>query len=91
MAKKEGRSAGELEERRIVSPLSSSFMLTSIVGFLTSAFYLPTMVDVWPSAIDYAFAFGLVFVLMFIASLISMTYSPLSDHLQIDEKRRIKL
>ena len=37
-----------------VSPLSSSFMLTSMVGFLISVF----------------------FVIMFISSLISMTYAP---------------
>ena len=80
------------KEKRIVTPLSSGFMLTSIVGFLVSAFYIPTMDPViFPSRIDYAFAFGLVFVLMFIASMISMTYSPLSDHLHIDEKRRIKI
>jgi hypothetical protein len=66
-------------------------MLASILGFLTSAFYIPTLVDIWPSAIDYAFAFGLVFVLMFIASIISMTYSPYTEYLQVDEKRRIKL
>lgn len=80
------------KEKRIVTPLSSGFMLTSIVGFLVSAFFIPTMDSViFPNRIDYAFAFGLVFVLMFIASLISMTYSPLSDHLHIDEKRRIKI
>lgn len=76
-------------EKRIVTPLNSTFMLTSIIGFLLSAFWVPTLG--YPYASDFAFAFGIVFVLMFIASLISMTYSPLSEHLQIDEKRRIKI
>ena len=78
-----------VEENRIITPLSSSFMLTSIIGFLLSAFWVPTLP--YESAVDFAFAFGLVFTLMFIASLISMTYSPFSEHLQIDEKRRIKI
>ena len=77
------------EEVRIITPLNSTFMLISILGFLISAFYVPTLDFAYAG--DFAFAFGLVFVLMFIASLISMTYCPLSDHLQIDEKRRIKI
>ena len=77
---------------RIITPLSSSFMLTSILGFLTSAFYLPTLDPIkFPNALSYAFAAGLIFVLMFIASLISMTYSPVLENLHIDEKRRIKI
>jgi uncharacterized membrane protein (DUF485 family) len=80
------------KENRIVTPLNSTFMLTSILGFLTSAFFIPTLdANIFPNRLDYSFAFSLVFLLMFIASLISMTYSPVSEHLQIDEKRRIKI
>ncbi|MFT4304274.1 MAG: hypothetical protein ACMXYG_06935 [Candidatus Woesearchaeota archaeon] len=83
-----------LTEKRIISPLNSSFMLTSMVGFLVTVFYLPTFINVFPEfetgIISFIFAFALIFVLMFIASLISMTYSPVSEHLQIDEKRKIK-
>ena len=45
-------------------------MLTSIIGFLISAFYI------LPSSKTWGFTFVLFFTLMFIASLISMTYAP---------------
>ena len=45
-------------------------MVTSIVGFLISAFYI------LPSSKTWGFTFVLFFTLMFIASLISMTYAP---------------
>jgi len=77
--------------KRIITPLSSSFMLTSIIGFLVSALHIPTMADKFPSAPSYAFAFSIVFFCMFIASIISMTYSPIEEGLHIDEKRRIKI
>lgn len=86
------------EEKRIITPLSSTFMLTSIIGFLVSAFYIPTMFDpikeygLYEGSISFAFAFGLIFVLMFVASLISMSASLEDiDHLHIDEKRRVKI
>jgi uncharacterized membrane protein len=49
------------------APLSTGFMLTSIVGFLISAFYIPKF------SVSLAVAFALVFACMFIASIISMT------------------
>jgi hypothetical protein len=77
------------KEKRIVTPLNSTFMLTSILGFLTSVFFIPTLDSLlFPNKIDYAFAFSLVFLLMFIASIISMTYSPYEEHLYIDSKIR---
>ncbi|MBW3019457.1 hypothetical protein KY329_04725 [Candidatus Woesearchaeota archaeon] len=51
---------------RKVSPLKASFMFISMVGFLISVVYVSEY------SLDWAFAFGLVFVLMFIASVISM-------------------
>ncbi|HLC50446.1 MAG TPA: hypothetical protein VJI97_03380 [Candidatus Nanoarchaeia archaeon] len=53
-----------------VAPLSSAFMLTSIVGALVSAFYI------FPGSRKWGFTFILFFTLMFVASLISMTYAP---------------
>ena len=53
-----------------VAPLSGGFMITSIVGFLISAIY------VYPEARTWGFTFILFFTLMFIAALLSMTYSP---------------
>ena len=53
-----------------IAPLSGGYMLTSIVGFLISAFYI------LPSSRTWGFTFVLFFTLMFIASIISMTYAP---------------
>ena len=64
-----------------IAQLPSTFMLTSIIGFLVSV--------IWVGKYDtsYGFAFGLVFGIMFIASLVSMTYAPVGDELQIDMGR----
>ena len=51
------------------APLKSSFMLAGIIGFLISVIYLPQF------SLNWAFAFGLVFLLMIIATLVSMTKS----------------
>jgi hypothetical protein len=48
------------------APLKASFMLVSMIGFLVSALYIPQFSTTW------AFAFGLLFTLMFMASLLSM-------------------
>lgn len=51
------------------APLKSSFMLTGIVGFLISVIYLPKY------SLNWAFAFGLLFLIMVVATLVSMTKS----------------
>jgi len=64
---------------------NNAFVIASIVGFVISAFY------VYPMSKPFGFAFGLVFVVMFASSVLSMTFAPLNtpDHaLQIDYKRR---
>ena len=48
-------------------------MIVSIVGLILTF----NLYDDYPS---FAFAFTLVFVLMFVASLISMTYAPVGDY-----------
>jgi hypothetical protein len=55
------------------TPLSSGFMLTSIMGALLSVFV------VMPMSLAWGFTFTLVFVVMFIASLVSMTQGPVGD------------
>ena len=58
-----------------ISPLSSGFMLTSMVGILVSAFFVYDFSKPWGAT------FGLFFLAMFIASMISMTYAPVDfDH-----------
>ncbi|PIN76053.1 hypothetical protein COV18_01365 [Candidatus Woesearchaeota archaeon CG10_big_fil_rev_8_21_14_0_10_37_12] len=62
MAKKRIIKKGKLQ----YTPLKGSFLATSIIGFLFSAILLPKYSITW------AFTFAIVFVLMFIASMISM-------------------
>jgi len=56
-----------------VVPLSSSFMLTSILGFLISVFFVMQI------SISWGFTFALVFVIMFIASIINMSQLEAED------------
>lgn len=64
------------------APLKSSFMLAGIIGFLISVIYLPKI------SLNWAFAFGLVFFLMIIATLVSMTKSKPVLPLYKKRKRR---
>ncbi|MBL7054957.1 hypothetical protein ISS05_04335 [Candidatus Woesearchaeota archaeon] len=64
-----------------VAPLSGGFMITSIVGFLISAVY------VYPQSAAWGFTFGIFFVMMFIASMISMTYGPDTAQLHVGGER----
>ncbi len=49
------------------APLNTSFMVASIIGLIISAIYLRTISLTW------AVAFGILFFIMFIASMISMS------------------
>jgi len=64
-------------------------MLTSIIGGIISAMY------VYPRSAPWGFTFFLFFVLMFVASMISMTYAPIEVELDANirrerERRKIK-
>ncbi len=61
------------------APLNSGLMLSSMLGFLLTAFY------VWPASKSFGLAFGIVFVGMFIASIISMTYGPSEVEIKMDK------
>lgn len=63
-----------------IAPLSGAFMITSIVGFLISALYI------LPGSNTWGFTFVLFFTLMFVASLISMTYAPSDWPLKMGRK-----
>jgi phosphate/sulfate permease len=63
------------------APLNSGLMLTSMLGFLLTSFY------VWPASKSFGLAFGIVFVGMFIASIVSMTYGPSEVELKMDRKK----
>ena len=56
-----------------VAPLKSSFMLASMLGFMISVVYTAY----GRISTDWGFTLGFVFVLMFIASMISMTKAPI--------------
>ena len=58
------------------APLKASFLFISMVGFLFSVIYIREY------SMDWAFAFGLVCVLMFIASFISMQRAAADEQLR---------
>lgn len=60
------------------APLSSTYMLVSLLGFIFSAF----LIDKIPT---WSFAFLIVFTVMFIASLISMSNIPFDDLESLEE------
>jgi hypothetical protein len=62
-----------LKRPLIQTPLSSGFMLTSIMGAILSVFVIIPLNLAW------GFTFTLVFIIMFIASMISMTQAPVGD------------
>lgn len=71
-----------MEKKEInVAPLSGGFTITSIVGFLISAIY------VMPQSTTWGFTFSTFFVLMFIASMVSMTYGSDAAQLHVGGKR----
>ena len=75
-----------------IAPLSGGYMITSIVGFLISIYLVePTLSKYFPPESSapktWAFTLVLFFVLMFVASLISMTYAPSDWPLRMDRKK----
>ena len=66
-----------MQKQLNIAPLSSSFMLTAMLGFLISAFY------VYPQSSSWGFTFMTVFFLMFVAAMISLTYAPDLDVMDI--------
>jgi hypothetical protein len=62
-----------------VVPLSSGFMLTSIIGFLVSVFF------VWKISETWGFLFILFFFIMFTASIINMSQIDSQDRNDLGE------
>ena len=54
-------------------PIKGSFMALSIIGFLISIYLI------YPKSVNYGVAFILVFIAMFIASIVSMTQNPIKE------------
>ena len=68
------RKKKSLIKRPGIAPLSGGFMIMSIIGFLISAYLVYDADKTW------GLSFCLIFTLMFVASLISMTYAPVSEY-----------
>lgn len=62
-----------IHEQFKAAPLSSTFMIVSILGIIFSLYYMPKV------SIKFAAAFTTVFLLMFISSFISMSKAPMND------------
>jgi len=60
-------------------PFSSGFMLTSILGFLISVLFIMKISATW------GFTFALVFVIMFIASIVTMGQIEAEDKYSLKE------
>ena len=60
------------------APLSNSFAIVSLIGLIISAFLIFPR---WP---DWGFTFCLLFVVFFIASLLSSTYAPTNALLGVE-------
>ncbi|HLD80355.1 MAG TPA: hypothetical protein VJA18_07405 [Candidatus Nanoarchaeia archaeon] len=73
MAKKKARRSKAVKPKWHAVPLKGSFMVLSIMGFLITAYL------VYPKSTNYGFAFMVVFIAMFIASMVSMTKAPISE------------
>jgi len=65
-----------------VVPLSSGFMLTSIVGAIVSGMY------VYPINPSWGFTLILFFTIMLVASFISMTYAPLETKESLELRKK---
>ena len=63
-------------------PLTSTFMLASMLGFILSVFV------VWPLSLSWGFAFAFLFALFFIASVYNFTHAPDEDVLAVHEPER---
>ena len=65
-----------------IAPLSGTFMITAIVGFLISAFYI------FPKSSPWGLAFCVLFAIMFIAGMISVTKAPIEDEWEADKRKK---
>ena len=63
-----------------VAPLTGSFMIMAILGFIISTLY------VYPRTASYGVSFAIVFALMFVASMISMSYADVDEILYLERR-----
>lgn len=75
MVKKKVIKKTGLPQKWHPGPVKGSFMVLSMVGFLVSLYLVEN--------INYKTAFLLVFIAMFIASIISMTHAPIMNEKEV--------
>ena len=73
MAKRKAAKSEKMPKKWHAVPLKSSFMATAILGFFISAYW------VYPQSFNFGLAFMIIFALMFIAAMISITKAPLME------------
>jgi hypothetical protein len=59
-----------------IAPLPAGFMLTSLVGLLLSVMWI------YPQSASWGLGIGIIFAIMLVSSLISMTYGPTDVELE---------
>ncbi|MBN1386543.1 hypothetical protein JW968_06255 [Candidatus Woesearchaeota archaeon] len=72
---------------RRFAPLSGTFMIASIIGFFISVFIL-WRIEGCASCPTWAFTFAILFAVMFLASIVSMTHAPSEAELMLDEEAK---
>ncbi len=65
-----------------VAPLNSQFMITAMLGFLISVIWVKNISFSW------GIAFALVFALMFVSSIISMTHGPVGTDTEVPKAKK---
>ncbi len=71
-----------MERNLNIAPLNGGFMIVSIFGTIISAVY------VFPRNMSWGFTMALIFVIMFVASMISMTYGPDEAMMHIKDRKK---
>lgn len=68
------------------APLDSSFFLASIIGMMISVY----MLGKGDALLSWGIAFLIVFIAMFISSMISMAKAPIRDQIAVNVKKKKK-
>ena len=69
------------KEKIIVPPLSNGYMLSSMLGFLISAFFVPQY------SLPWAVAFCTVFAIMFLSAMKTMTFADANMYVALEKKK----
>ena len=66
------------------APISGGYMATSLLGMLISITY------VYKQSADWGTAFTLIFIIMFVASVVSMTVAEPDDFVELETRNKKK-